>query len=112
MLLRPHVAVQQHPTPGDDEFGDWRRRVSDDVAPVGTPCYVAAWQPVARALRRIEEVRGTVPLRSWLSFKTHPLDTLAGEWLRAGRGVEVVSESELLTVMQLGCAADGLLVNG
>ena len=106
------LAVKPNPNPEQRDFQDWRRRAADAVALVGTPCYVAAWQPVAEALTRIEEVAGKVPLRSWLSFKTHPLPALAAEWLRAGRGVEVVSESELLTVMRLGCAVDRLLVNG
>jgi diaminopimelate decarboxylase len=106
------LAVQHNPNPDQREFRDWRRRACEAVALVGTPCYVAAWRPVAEALSRIEEVAGKVPLRSWLSFKTHPLPALAEEWLRAGRGIEVVSESELLTVMQLGCTVDRLLVNG
>jgi diaminopimelate decarboxylase len=115
MLLPPCFAVQQHSTPVEpveNDFQDWRRRTSEAVAQLGTPCYVAAWQPAARAVRRIEEVRGRVPLQSWLSFKTHPLPALALEWLRAGRGIEVVSESELLTILRLGCAVDHLLVNG
>jgi diaminopimelate decarboxylase len=112
MLLAPCFAVKQRSTPEESDFQDWRRRASDAVVHVGTPCYVAAWQPVGRALTRIEEIEGRVPLRSWLSFKTHPLPALALEWLRTGRGIEVVSESELLTVMRLGCSADRLLVNG
>ena len=106
------LAVKHNPNPGERDFRDWRRRAREAVALVGTPCYVAAWRPVAEALTRIEDVAGKVPLRSWLSFKTHPLPALAEEWLRAGRGIEVVSESELLTVMQLGCTVDRLLVNG
>jgi diaminopimelate decarboxylase len=106
------LAVKQNQNPTARDFRDWRRRASEAVALIGTPCYVAAWRPVAEALTGIEEVAGKVPLRSWLSFKTHPLPALAEEWLRAGRGIEVVSESELMTVMQLGCAVDRLLVNG
>jgi ornithine decarboxylase len=51
-------------------------------------------------------------VRSWLSFKTHPLDMLAREWLLSGRGVEIVSEKELLTVLALGAGVDQVLVNG
>ncbi|MCU1383041.1 MAG: lysA 2 [Acidobacteria bacterium] len=53
-----------------------------------------------------------MPVRSWLSFKTHPLEALAARWLRAGRGIEVVSERELAVVRGLGAGVDQLLVNG
>jgi diaminopimelate decarboxylase len=52
------------------------------------------------------------PVRSWLSFKTHPVSQLAQAWLQSGRGVEVVSEAEFVTARRLGCAASQLLVNG
>jgi diaminopimelate decarboxylase len=51
-------------------------------------------------------------LRSWLSFKTHPVPQLAAAWIRSGRGVEVVSEAEFETIRSVGCPADQLLVNG
>ena len=51
-------------------------------------------------------------MRSWLSFKTHPLEALAVRWLRDGRGVEVVSERELVTLRDLGADVDQVLVNG
>jgi diaminopimelate decarboxylase len=105
-------AVKEYPTTGESDCREWRRRAAAAVAQIGTPCYVAAWQPVATALTRIEAIPATVPLRPWLSFKTHPLPALAREWLRGGRGIEVVSEPELMTVMGLGCAVDQLLVNG
>ena len=50
--------------------------------------------------------------RSWLSFKTHPVPELARSWIRSGRGVEVVSEAEFVTLRKLGCPTDQLLVNG
>jgi FPC/CPF motif-containing protein YcgG/diaminopimelate decarboxylase len=55
---------------------------------------------------------GRTPVRSLLSFKTHPVRQLAAEWIRSGRGVEVVSEAELVAVRALGCPAPQLLING
>lgn len=51
-------------------------------------------------------------MRCWLSFKTHPVPQLAREWLRSGRGVEVVSESEFIAVRNCGFPVEQLLVNG
>lgn len=91
---------------------DWRERVRRAVEREGTPCYVAAWQPVADALARLDAIDSPMPVRSWLSFKTHPLEPLAQRWLRSGRGIEVVSERELVTVRGLGAGVDQILVNG
>jgi diaminopimelate decarboxylase len=91
---------------------DWRRLVDQAVSATGTPCYVAAFSPVALARDRIGALASSVPLRSWLSFKTHPLPALAVDWINSGGGVEVVSESELNTIVKLGCPVDQLLVNG
>jgi diaminopimelate decarboxylase len=82
------------------------------IGKVGTPCYVGAWAPVQAAVERIEAIAADVPIRSWLSFKTHPLPALAAGWSRSGRGVEVVSESELVTILRLRCPIDDILVNG
>jgi diaminopimelate decarboxylase len=60
----------------------------------------------------LDALGSIVPIRSWLSFKTHPLPALAAEWMQSGRGIEVVSESELVAVLHLGCTVDQLLVNG
>src|SRR4051812_19735618 len=90
----------------------WRDRVERAATLVGTPCYVAAWEPVQRAVDRLRTLQRSVPIRLWLSLKTHPLPHLAASWLRTGRGVEVVSEVELRTALSLGCDADHLLVNG
>jgi ornithine decarboxylase len=90
----------------------WEERVSRAVERVGTPCYVSAFQPVAEALQRLDAVSTPVPLRPWLSYKTHPLPALAAQWLQTGFGVEVVSEAELNAMLQLGCSADQILVNG
>lgn len=91
---------------------EWPSRISVAVERVETPCYVSAWKRVAAAVSRLASIDTSVPLKLWLSFKTHPLVPLAARWLQAGRGVEVVSESELLTVRSLGATPDQILVNG
>jgi diaminopimelate decarboxylase len=91
---------------------DWSDRVARAVEQVGTPCYVSAWEPVTYALRRLEQLDAAIPLRPWLSFKTHPLPALALEWIRLGHGVEVVSERELSTLIALSVPTDQLLING
>src|SRR5262249_32459337 len=79
----------------------------------GTPCYVARWEPVARAAERLEQSGSAgIPVRSWLSFKTHPLPPLVRKWIESGRGVEVVSEVELAAACRYGASSDTLLVNG
>src|SRR3954465_5955294 len=90
----------------------WRDRAERAATLVGTPCYVTAWEPVQRAGDRLRTLQRSVPIRLWLSLKTHPLPHLAASWLRTGSGVEVVSEVELRTALSLGCDADHLLVNG
>jgi diaminopimelate decarboxylase len=91
---------------------EWTARVQRAVEQVGTPCYVSAWAPLAAALARLDALSSSIPVRSWLSYKTHPLPAMAAEWLRSGRGVEVVSERELLEVLALDPPIDQLLVNG
>src|SRR4051812_36956079 len=90
----------------------WAERVARAVEHAGTPCYVSAWSPVQDSLARLDAIDAPVPVRSWLSFKTHPLPPLAAAWLRSGRGVEVVSERELAIVRALGADVDDVLVNG
>jgi len=90
----------------------WPQRITQAIELAGTPCYVSTWAPVRMAAERVERCYDGLPIRCWLSFKTHPLAALAVEWLRSGRGVEVVSEQELVTLLGLGCSADQLLVNG
>jgi diaminopimelate decarboxylase len=97
---------------GGGEALDWHARVHRAVELAGTPCYVAAWPPVAAALNRIRRIPSRIPVRSWLSFKTHPLPHLAARWLADGGGVEVVSEAELVTAIGFGASVDQLLVNG
>lgn len=97
---------------GGQLIDEWASRISGAIERVGTPCYVSAWKPVAAAVSRLSSIESAVPLRLWLSFKTHPLMPLAAAWLESGRGVEVVSETELLTVLTLGATPDQILTNG
>ena len=89
----------------------WRELAEDAAAAYGTPCYVSRWRPVLARLESLER-RFDAPVRSWLSFKTHPVPQLAAAWIASGRGVEVVSEAEFVAVRALGCPVDQLLVNG
>jgi diaminopimelate decarboxylase len=104
--------AEQPASSGNDAAESWRSRVAQAVDQLGTPCYVAAWLPVAARVSRFRSIQTTVPVRLWLSLKTHPLPPLAASWLRDGRGIEVVSESELLMALDAGATPDHILVNG
>jgi diaminopimelate decarboxylase len=93
-------------------MADWISVLNHATHIFGTPCYVVRWQPITAEVARLEMLTSRVPLRCWLSFKTHPVLPLTQRWLRSGRGVEVVSESEFLTVRKLMGTAEGLLING
>lgn len=90
----------------------WSRLAEQAAARFGTPCYLSRWLPVERMVETQERSIGVLPVRSWLSFKTHPVPQLAREWIRSGRGVEVVSETEFVAVRGLDCPTAQLLVNG
>jgi diaminopimelate decarboxylase len=91
----------------------WTSLLSSAAQQFGTPCYVTRWRPVAHAVEQLEgAIHAPLPLRCWLSFKTHPLPPLLHAWVRSGRGVEVVSESEFLTATYAGVPVDRILVNG
>ena len=92
------------------DVADWADVAGRAAERFGTPCYVNRVRPIQAAVRRLELGDGGV--RSWLSYKTHPLPRLLEWWLAGGRGVEVVSEREFATAWRLGCGADQLLVNG
>jgi len=98
------------------EVEQWRQVSAAAAERYGTPCYISRWRPVAEAVRAFDALNRAAPpeitLRSWLSFKTHPLPALARRWLQSGRGVEVVSEPELALVQRLTPSSDQLLVNG
>jgi diaminopimelate decarboxylase len=112
--MRP-VAATATPYEEQDTASDetWRTEIASAAERYGTPCYVARWQPIQDARRALlARLPAAVPVRFFLSFKTHPLPPLVGEWIRTGGSVEVVSESELAAVIRLGCDPDHLLVNG
>lgn len=90
----------------------WATLATMAASLAGTPCYVSRWRPVRRAVEAQERHFPDLTVRSWLSFKTHPAPPLAHAWLRSGRGVEVVSEAEFVTIRALNCPTSQLLVNG
>jgi diaminopimelate decarboxylase len=93
-----------------DILAVWRTVAERAVGQYRTPCYITWQRPIEDALQALERETGKV--RSWLSFKTHPLPELIRWWNDSGRGVEVVSEFEFAAARRLGCTADNLLVNG
>jgi diaminopimelate decarboxylase len=94
------------------ELPTWSRLAEQVAARYGTPTYLSRWLPVQRMVEAQERQLDQLRVRSWLSFKTHPVLQLAHEWIRSGRGVEVVSEAEFVAVRRLDCPAERLLVNG
>lgn len=109
-MIAPEAAAS---TDAAAEQQIWRGTISRAAEQFGTPCYVARWEPVARAAARLERLGSAgVPVRSWLSFKTHPLPPLVRKWIECGRGVEVVSEVELAAACRSGASSETLLVNG
>jgi len=79
---------------------------------VGTPCFVCGWEPVAMRLSALEKIGSPLPLRHWLSFKTHPVKSLLSTWRSFGLGVEVVSEFEFAAALRVGFQPNQILVNG
>src|SRR5258708_36926454 len=79
---------------------------------VGTPCFVCSWGPVATRLSALRKLDSPLPLRHWLSFKTHPVKSLLSTWQSLGLGVEVVNEFEFAAALQEGFHSTEILVNG
>jgi diaminopimelate decarboxylase len=97
----------------DGACNSWRPLLTTAAELCDTPCYVVRWRPVAEAVASLERMAPPdVTVRSWLSFKTHPVLPLLRRWLQSGRGVEVVSECEFVTATRAGADTDHLLVNG
>lgn len=90
----------------------WREVVTEAAARWGTPIFVCAWEPVEAAVGELTTVGGPLPVRNWLSVKTHPVKQLLQEWKRMGWGVEVVSEFEYRAALAEGFTGQELLVNG
>jgi ornithine decarboxylase len=114
VIVQPIAALEADASldhPSDEQA--WRSAIRRAAEQFGTPCYVARWEPVARAAARLDRLGSAgVPVQSWLSFKTHPLPPLVRKWIESGRGVEVVSEVELAAARRFGASSDTLLVNG
>jgi len=77
-----------------------------------TPFYLAAWEPIERALGDLERIEVQCPLRHWLSVKTQPLKPLLRRWADRGWGAEVVSEYEFRAAVAEGFKPESILVNG
>lgn len=95
-----------------DALAPWSELAKRAARDFGTPCYLSRWNPILRAVEAQEARFPARTVRSWLSFKTHPVRPLARAWVDSGRGVEVVSEAELVAIRSLGVGTDRLLVNG
>ena len=108
------VAVRSGVVPlADAEYEGWPDVLVAAAGRYGTPCYVTRWEPIARAVTSFARLGNAgIPVRPWLSFKTHPVVPLMRQWLETGLGVEVGSECEFVTALTAGADADHLLVNG
>ena len=102
----------RNPDKSVEDRACWSSLTSQAAAAFGTPCYLSRWRPVERMLDYQESRLAAVVMKSWLSFKTHPVPQLASTWIRSGRGVEVVSEAEFVAIRALKCPTSQLLVNG
>lgn len=91
---------------------EWNGAITTALSNHSTPFYLCCWTPVASALDELNQVQGFLPLRHWLSFKTHPIAPLARKWRDRDLGVEVVSAFELLAVLSEGFDPSRILVNG
>lgn len=94
------------------EAGFWRGLVPSALALSETPCFLFAWEPLAAQVECLDQAFAGLPVRHWWSFKTLPLSSAVEAWRRSGRPVEVVSESELRAVLDLGFDGGSILVNG
>ena len=90
----------------------WQELVLEALLRWETPFFLSAWNPVQDALDDLRALEGTVPLRHWLSFKTHPVAPLVRAWRQAGHGVEVITEYEFLAAEKEGFKAQDIIVNG
>lgn len=90
----------------------WMELVKQAVSKWDTPFYLSTWQPIQNALEELKGLATDLPIRHWLSFKTHPVAPLIRMWRDIGYGVEVVSEYEFLAVLKEGFKPDQILVNG
>ena len=90
----------------------WADIIKQALSKYSTPFYLSASVPILSALDELNVLQGVLPVRNWLSFKTHPIAPLIRQWHSLGLGVEVVSEFELLAALREGFAPESILVNG
>jgi diaminopimelate decarboxylase len=92
----------------------WRPLVRRALACAPTPFYLFSVEPIQEALAelRMLERMLSAPVRPWLSCKTQPVRPLLQWWQAQGRGIEVVSEFELLAAVHEGFSPGQILVNG
>src|ERR1700693_919411 len=94
------------------EHIEWQSILRCALMSQTTPFYLFSWAPIQSALDALNRISGPVPIRHWLSFKTHPFAPLVQEWNRLQLGVEVVSRYELDAVLREGFPPSRILVNG
>ena len=90
----------------------WPEVVEKALTHHSTPFYLSAWSPVEAAVFELSLLESTLPVKHWLSFKTHPIAPLVRSWRRTNRGIEVVSEFELRAATSEGFHPQRILVNG
>lgn len=88
------------------------KMLADSVRYFGTPQYLIRWREILHAVEALRTLDSPIPIRHWLSLKTHPVRRLVKQWKGLGKPVEVVSEYELRAVLSEGFPASDVLVNG
>jgi diaminopimelate decarboxylase len=90
----------------------WEGLVAEALKRWTTPFYLCSWRPLEAKYRRIADLDLGLPIRQWLSLKTHPVGSLLRTWRKEDRDVEVVSECELHAALNEKFEPDRILVNG
>jgi len=90
----------------------WEDAVTMAISKWPTPFYLSSWNPVLNALDELKVLESCLPIRHWLSFKTHPVKKKKKKWLTTTHGIEVVSEYEFLAAINEGFPPERILVNG
>ena len=94
----------------------WIELTKTALKDFSTPFYLFSYPPVEERVtqleRAIKKAGIRIPVHHLLSVKTLPIPHLVKEWHRSGRGVEVVSASELSTALGTGVDGPHIVVNG
>ena len=90
----------------------WRNLAARAARSHPTPFYLFSAEPIREALAELDVLDDALPVRHWLSCKTQPVRPLLHWWRQQGRGIEVVSEFELLAALKEGFLPEQILVNG